>query len=291
MGSLANPPIKSFGVVLRPSTPSLKDYFLELKKILEKEGFCVSLDSLSGSMIGLLGTPFNELCRQCDALLSIGGDGTLIATARRAFGHSKPILGINMGHLGFLTDLNKDEVASILNDLKQGNYLLAYHMMLEGTLADQKPFYALNDIILTRSDYSSMIQINGYVLEEDSKARLFNAYNGDGLIIATPTGSTAYNISAGGAVVYPYSYNLLVTPICPHSLTQRPLILPGNFKLEFKLKTTGFCRVIIDGQEIRTLHNGESIQIGTIKEGAMLIHNTSWNYFNILKEKFKWGDF
>lgn len=283
---MKNPAINTLGVILRPSTPALKEYFLDFQSLAHSLGFEVILDSISAGMINMNGLNFEELCKQCDALVSIGGDGTLISTARRSFSHQKPILGINMGHLGFLTDLQKDEVSSFLPNLKNGDYNITNHMMLEGKIDNQTSFFALNDIILTRPHNTSMIHLRAYIDEN-----YFNSYYGDGLIIATPTGSTAYNISAGGAVVYPFSHNLLLTPICAHSLTQRPLILPSTFTIKVELGEQGLCNIIIDGQENKTLKFKQQISIVAQKNGAKLIHNPHWDYFKILKQKFHWGDY
>ena len=281
-----NPAIQTLGVFLRASTPALKDYFLEFQTEATRLGFHVLLDSLSAGMIGMRGLNFKEICQESDALISIGGDGTLISTARRSIAFKKPILGINMGHLGFLTDLQKDDVYDFLPNLKSGNYTIAQHMMLEGRIGEGESFLALNDIILTRLNDAGMIHLKAYIDGE-----YFNAYYGDGLIVATPTGSTAYNISAGGAVVYPFSKNILLTPICAHSLTQRPLILPDSFEISITLGEQGRCNIVIDGQESKPLKFNETITIKAKSNGTRLIHSPNWDYFKILKEKFHWGDF
>ncbi|MDD6056174.1 MAG: NAD(+)/NADH kinase [Helicobacter sp.] len=281
---LKNPPLHTLGVLLRPSTPELKSYFLEFQKLALESGFRVILDSISAGMIGMHGMQFETLCKEADALVSIGGDGTLISTARRSFPFNLPILGINMGNLGFLTDLQKDEVKAFLPNLKSGEYRIESHMMLQGDIDGDK-FVALNDIILMRPNDAGMIFLKAFVNDE-----YFNAYFGDGLIIATPTGSTAYNISAGGAVVYPFSQNILLTPICAHSLTQRPLILPSDFTISVQLGEEGYCGVIIDGQESKPLNFKKTLTIKTLRDAAKLIHSPQWNYFKILKEKFHWGD-
>ncbi len=278
--------IQTLGVFLRPSTPELKDYFLEFQSLAQKLGLRVILDSISAGMIGMRGLNFEELCEESDILVSIGGDGTLISTARRSMRFQKPILGINMGNLGFLTDLQSEEVASFLPHLKEGCYNIAHHTMLEGKISDSVSFVALNDIVLTRLNDSSMIYLKASIDGE-----FFNTYYGDGLIVATPTGSTAYNISAGGAVVYPFSQNILLTPICAHSLTQRPLILPHSFTIEVELGEPGVCNIVIDGQENKPLKFGEKITICAKDDGVKLIHSADWNYFKILKEKFHWGGF
>lgn len=281
-----NIPICTLGVFLRPSTPELKEYFLEFKNLATHLGFAVVLEAKSAQMIAMQGLDIKNLCKSVDALISIGGDGTLIATARSTFTFNKPILGINMGHLGFLTDLQRNEVENFLPNLKNGNYTIANHMMLEGYIEGQESFFALNDIILTRLSDAEMIHLGAYIDGE-----YFNAYYGDGLIIATPTGSTAYNISAGGAVVYPFSQNILLTPICAHSLTQRPLILPSSFEISIELGKQGSCNIVIDGQENKPLKFHQKIKIKAKNNGVKLIHNPQWNYFKILKEKFHWGDF
>lgn len=281
-----NSAIQTLGVFLRPATPALKDYFLEFQAQAEQLGFRVALDAISAEMIGMCGLEMEVLCLESDVLVSIGGDGTLISTARRSLSYHKPILGINMGRLGFLTDLQKDAVYGFLPHLKSGHYNIAHHMMLEGKTKDNKSFFALNDIILTRVNDASMIYLDAYIDGE-----YFNTYYGDGLIIATPTGSTAYNIGAGGAVVYPFSENILLTPICPHSLTQRPLIVPSSFEIAVKLGKPGSCSIVVDGQENKPLDFGETIIIRSQKDAVRLIHSPHWNYFKILKEKFHWGDF
>lgn len=272
----------TLGVFLRPQTPQLKEYFLEFKSLALSLGFEVLLEDSSAKMLGENGLDIHQICTKSNFLISIGGDGTLISTARISYPYQKPILGINMGRLGFLTDLQKEEVSSFLPNLKNGNYNIANHMILEGNLKEQK-FYSLNDIVLARCG-KGMLTLQAYI---DSK--YFNSYYGDGLIISTPTGSTAYNISAGGAVVYPFSDNLLLTPICPHSLTQRPLILPSEFNVSISTKET--CNITFDGQESVTLEVNDTLRIKSLKEGVKLIHNKEWDYFKILKEKFYWGDY
>lgn len=279
--------IKKIGVILRPSTPGLKDFFLHLKNLLEREGFSVMLDSISGGMIGLYGVDFIRLCAEIDILITLGGDGTLISAARRSHAFNKPILGINTGRLGFLTAIQKDEVDEFIMLLKRGKYRVESRLMLEGKLSgssNSEPFFAVNDIIIARRPISSMIEISARV-----DGVQFNTYYGDGLIVATPTGSTAYNISAGGPVVYPYSKNMILTPICAHSLTQRPLVLPSEFVIELRLEEEEGASIVIDGQEMLDLQSGESLTIKVASSEAHFIHRLEHDYFRVLREKFSWG--
>jgi len=279
--------IKKVGVVLRPSTPELKESYFKLEKIFSKHDIEVTLDSISGGMIGVMGMEFDLLCQNSDALVTLGGDGTLISTVRRSFKYDIPILGIYAGNLGFLADINLDELDSFVAKLVAGDYRVDERAILEAEFIQNSQeviMYAFNDIVLTRPSVSNMIHIETLV---DSKA--FNTYYGDGVIVSTPTGSTAYNLSAGGPVLFPLTNVFALTPICPHSLTQRPVVLPGEFTIEMKSKQDR-ALVIIDGQDKHELEVGESIHIQLAKNRVKLIHREEFNYFEVLKEKLNWGD-
>ena len=159
--------------------------------------------------------------------------------------------------------------------------------MIEATViknSKEVKMYAFNDIVLTRTRVSNMIHIETLV---DSKA--FNTYYGDGVIVSTPTGSTAYNLSAGGPVVFPTTDVFTLTPICPHSLTQRPVVLPGKFPIEMKTSEER-ALIIIDGQEMHELGLGESVQIKLATKTVKLMHKKEYSYFDVLKEKLSWGE-
>lgn len=280
--------ISRVGMVLRPSTPELKDYFFELKSLFEKRGVSVQLDSISGGMIGVFGQDFKRMCEECDLLVTVGGDGTLISVVRRSFGLQKPILGINMGNLGFLTDIQRDEVESFVDKLLAGDYRIDHRMLIQAVIKYEngttKKMHAFNDIVITRKHLTKMVHIKASI---DKKP--FNTYYGDGLIISTPTGSTAYNISAGGPVVYPYSRIFVMTPICPHSLTQRPLVLPADFEIDIQIDDNEIAMMVFDGQEMEDLHPKDVVSIKIAEEYAKLIHRKERNYFTVLREKFNWG--
>jgi len=270
------------GFVLKPKdTHKLKRTFLKIKKIFEKKGFEVLIDIVSAKAIGLLGVEFEDMCKKVDFLVSLGGDGTLISLARRSYRYNKPILGINAGNLGFLTDINPENIGSFLDDFLKGDYRIDERMVIEVEYRDKK-LYAFNDVVVSKEVISSMINII-----VDTNEGYLNTYYGDGLIVSTPTGSTAYNLSAGGPVVYPLTEGFVLTPICPHSLTQRPLILPSYFELEIEVKEN-FAKLVIDGQEIYNLD--EKIKLKKSKDPAKLIHRLERNYFEVLRHKLNWGD-
>ena len=270
------------GFVLKPkNTLKIKDTFLKIKSIFEKKGIEVYLDSISAKAIGLLGIDFEQMCKKVDFIVALGGDGTLISVARRAYKFDKPILGINAGNLGFLTDINPDNIEDFLDDFLKGNYRIDERMVIEIEYKNKK-LYAFNDVVISKDIISSMINI-----QVDTNESFLNTYRGDGLIISTPTGSTAYNLSAGGPVVYPLTESFILTPICPHSLTQRPLVLPSNFILEVNIKED-MAKLILDGQEIYTLD--DKIILKKAKKPARLIHRKERNYFEVLREKLHWGE-
>ena len=279
--------IKKVGVVLRPSTPELKDDFFKLEKIFKNHDIDVYIESISAAMIDVMGIDFDLLCKQCDILVTLGGDGTLISAVRRSFDYDIPVLGIYAGNLGFLADVGMGELDSFVTNLCQGRYRLDERSVLEATVIndeEEMSLFAFNDIVITRPSISNMITVETLV---DGKA--FNNYFGDGIIISTPTGSTAYNISAGGPVLFPLTKIFTLTPICPHSLTQRPVVLPGEFSIEMKTSDNR-ALIIVDGQDMHELSKGQSIHMQLAKKPAKLIHREEFNYFDVLKEKLGWGE-
>jgi len=279
--------IKTIGVVLRPSTPELKEHFYTLEKIFNKHGIEVHIENVSAGMIGIMGMDFDILCESTDAIVTLGGDGTLISAVRRSFKYDIKIFGVYAGSLGFLADINFDELEQFVANLVAENYRVDERSILEATFKQNNKevtLYAFNDIVLTRPSVSNMIYIETLV---DSKS--FNTYYGDGIIVSTPTGSTAYNLSAGGPVLFPLTNVFALTPICPHSLTQRPVVLPGEFSIEMKTPKDK-ALVIIDGQDKFELEAGESIHIQLAQKKVKLIHRNEFNYFEVLKEKLRWGE-
>lgn len=279
--------IKKIGVILRPSTPELKEKYFELEKIFNSHSIEVTIDSISGGMIGVMGMEFDLLCQTSDALVTLGGDGTLISVSRRSFKYDIPVLGVYAGSFGFLADVNIDELGAFMDSFVNGDYRVDERAILEARFIQngrEITTYAFNDIVLTRHSVLNMIHVETLV---DSKA--FNTYYGDGVIVSTPTGSTAYNLSAGGPVLFPLTNVFSLTPICPHSLTQRPVVLPGEFSIEMKTPKDK-ALFIIDGQDKHELDVGQSIHIKLAQKKVKLIHKKEFNYFDVLKDKLGWGE-
>ncbi len=272
------------GIILRPSSPELKEVYNDIKSIFKKNSIEVFLENDSADMIGEIGLSLDELCKKVDFLVSVGGDGTLLSVVRKSFHYNKPVLGINLGTLGFLTDISMDELENFLQDFKNSKYRIDNRMMIKGTI-DSNSFVAFNDIVISRKSISSMIKIDAKI---DNKH--FNSYYGDGVIISTPTGSTAYNLSVGGPIVYPLTEAFIITPIAPHSLTQRPLVMPADFQIEFTITDSQGAVVIVDGQDIYEAQENETIKIKISNQHAKMIHRCQRNYFEVLSEKLRWGN-
>ena len=279
--------VAKIGVVLRPSSPDLREVFESINTIFQAHNIELKLDSISAAMIGLRGVDFSTLIEWSDILLSIGGDGTLIAMIRRSYGKNIACMGINTGRLGFLTAIMPHQLESFLPHLQNATYDLQAHMMLEcSILRDNKPYctlFALNEFLISKQTLSGLIDIEAKI-----NGWSFNTYFCDSLIVGTPTGSTAYNISVGGSVVYPHCKNILLTPVAPHSLTQRPLIVDSGVKLECSVRELAL--LIIDGQESIDILPKDTILIHQSPKDAYLIYPKDRNYFEILREKFKWGE-
>ena len=278
--------IKKAGFVLKPDTPEIRELFESIRDKFESKGIEVSLSDKSAKMIGLSGIDFDRLCDESDFLVSLGGDGTLLSLVRRSYGHYKPVLGINAGNLGFLADIRIDEVEQFLDSLLNGEYRIDDRMMIEGYLqsnGSRENFYAFNDVVITRPVISKMANIDALIDGE-----WFNTYSGDGLIISTPTGSTAYSMAAGGPIIFPLTKAFIMTPICAHSLTQRPLVVPADFTIELHSSDPKVI-AMIDGQDAYEMHLGDQLIIKGAKIGAKLLHRKERNYFSVLREKLSWG--
>ena len=281
--------IKTAGFIVKPHAPEIKPLYEKVKRQFEDKGIRVILAERSARMIGLEGILFEEMCEEADFLVSLGGDGTLLSLVRRSYEYHKPVLGINAGNLGFLADIMIDEVDNFLDQLFNGEYRIDNRMMMEGYITtkegNEKPFFALNDVVITRPVISKMAQINAAIDGE-----WFNTYRGDGLIISTPTGSTAYNLAAGGPVMYPLTKAFIMTAVSAHSLTnQRPLVVPADFTIELSSPDEKVIAVI-DGQDDYEMHAGDVLRIQGAKIGAKLLHRKERNYFSVLREKLSWGD-
>ena len=283
--------IKHVGLVVRPNSPKLKKHYLKLKEKLESLGIELLVSQRSASYLECEGTEEDELFKKSDFIVSIGGDGTFISLARRCYSYSKPILGINAGRLGFLTDVPLKKMEKFIDKIIKGEYRVDKRIFLEIELQGEKTkkLVAFNDIVLIRPSIEGMVDIEAYASSKlaSMEEKHINSYYGDGLIVSTPTGSTAYNLSAGGPIVFPFTEALILTPICPHSLTQKPIVLPADFEVSFK--TNSEAMIVIDGQDTYNFKDFDKVKITISKNSINIIHRMERNYFDVIKQKLDWG--
>jgi NAD+ kinase len=230
-----------------------------------------------------------ELPAQVDLLLVLGGDGTLLSMARLVADLNVPILGVNLGGLGFLTALTVDELFPALEALLAGELLVEERMMLAARVTRQgerlSEYVALNDVVITKSAMSRIINLDVSV-----QGQFATAYRADGLIVSTPTGSTAYCLSAGGPIVFPTMDAIVLTPICSHTLTNRPIVLPGGQPIDVTLQSDQDVMLTMDGQVGFHLKRGDRVEIRQAAARIRLLRFPQKHFFSVLRTKLKWGE-
>jgi NAD+ kinase len=285
--------IERVGIVVRPNSKHLSYEFEKLIKALKREGAEVLIEEHSAKLFELDGgVSAQKMYELSDLLISFGGDGTLLSLSRNSFEYDKPILGINAGKLGFLTDVKLEEIDDFIAKVFKGEYRIDTRMVFEVELYSKvgtKKIISVNDIVLSRPSIEGMITVDAFVnsKEADMQEKHLNRYRGDGLIVSTPTGSTAYNLSAGGPILFPLTEALILTPICPHSLTERPIVLPAEFEVIFKSDNETI--IVVDGQDIYNLKFFDYIKVNISQKRLKMVHRVERNYFDILKQKLNWG--
>jgi NAD+ kinase len=228
-----------------------------------------------------------KLCQKSDMVVSIGGDGTMLATAYTAQFYNKPVLGINFGTLGFLAEINVNQMDLLVKEIKEGNYKIEERMIITGECKGHKveKFYAINDLVIEKGAWPKMIDISIMVDNE-----YITTFAADGLIAATPTGSTGYSISVGGPIVSPQADVITLSPISPHSLNIRPLVLPSNKEIIIKADSLyKEVQVNCDGQRVFAFRPPLEIKIRKNEMPFKLVHTSLSSYFGTLRTKLQWG--
>ena len=238
---------------------------------------------------GLTAIAETELAEHVDLVVAIGGDGTLLHAARHVAERGVPLLGINRGRLGFLTDISPEHMFDAIDAILAGNYLEEKRLMLRAQMTDgtrHPRLVALNDVVLQKGETGRMLD---FVTTVDGS--YVNTHRGDGLIVATPTGSTAYALSCGGPIIQPNVDALVMVPICPHTLSDRPLVLKLTSSIEVRVETDAGspAQVVCDGEALGRIGAGEVLRIGLADETVTLLHPRDYNYYELLRSKLNWG--
>ena len=227
---------------------------------------------------------------QCDLIISIGGDGTMLKSAKLSHQHQIPVTGINKGRLGFLTDINPSDANKTINDLISGKFITEDRLLIE-TIINQGGIkksigIALNDVAIRRKETGRMMKVTTSI-----DGNYINKHEGDGFIVSTPTGSTAYSLSCGGPILKPDVEAFILVPICPHSLNDRPMVIPSNSEILIEpiLNTGEIAEIALDGDSNYEIKQGETIIINATKNTIKLIHPEDYDYFDVLRSKLLWG--
>ena len=284
--------MKKIGIVSKPKKTEIREIVPQLVEWLRKRDIEVCIDKETGSILESTEKCLtrNELPGKVDLLVVLGGDGTLLAAARTLYRRDVPIFAVNLGDLGFLTVITRDELYPALEGVLSGNYRSERRVQIEGELvrADEvlSTFRALNDVVLNKG---AIARIQDFEVYADGE--FISNYKSDGLIVSTPTGSTAYSLAAGGPVVSPSVEAFIVTPICAHTLTNRPLVLRDSANIEIVVKSQREAAYLtVDGQVGIATHSEDIIRVRKSDSYVELIQPPQRNYYEILRQKLKWGE-
>ena len=268
--------IRKIAIITKRDDARSDRYALTLLNWLQQKNITVCLNKISADL---------------DVIIVLGGDGTLLHIAEKAARHAIPVLGINLGNLGFLTELTETETLEALERILAGKLTVENRLMLKARLvsSDQATDYryALNDVVITKNVLDRLLRLSTKADEE-----YITTYKADGLIFSSPTGSTAYNLSAGGPLVYPGLATITVTPICPFMLSSRPIILPADKRIKTRFDAGNpieRAQIIIDGQAFWEMKDGDELEIETAEHSLQLIVSSTRDYFTILRNKLHWG--
>ncbi|WP_373044844.1 NAD(+)/NADH kinase [Vulgatibacter sp.] len=278
------------GIIPRKSHPAALEAARQLCSWLGARGREVYLeDSIEGDYAGTrLGAA--ELRQTIDFLVVLGGDGTLIHAASVLAGKPIPIFGVNMGSLGFMTEIPVSEMLPALEEALEGRYAVSERMKLDAALyrGDGPPLVrqqVLNDVVISKGALARIADLD---VSFDGKP--VTLYKADGIIVATPTGSTAYSLSAGGPILYPSLDAVVLAPICPHTLTQRPIVVPPDRAIGIVLQSdNGEVFLTLDGQSGLAMERGDRVEVVRSADRVLLVNNPRLDYFSILRAKLRWG--
>ncbi|MBZ0156653.1 MAG: NAD(+)/NADH kinase [Alphaproteobacteria bacterium] len=282
--------MKRVGIICKKPKAEPMILVKELLPWLIQKGHEVLLDSETADSLSVAGYPRVQIPEKADMIIVLGGDGTMLGVARLVAGRNIPILGINLGGLGFITEVNRDEIFSAVEKALSGEYVIEERIMLSARVyrsGETFPdFSVLNDVVINKGALARMTDLETFV-----NGAYVTTFKADGLIISSPTGSTAYSLAAGGPILYPTLNSIILTPICPHTLTNRPIVLPDSVVIEVILKSDSEdVFLTLDGQKGFPLQKGDVIEIRKSEFTTKLLIAPDRDYFKILRSKLKWGE-
>ena len=284
---------KTIGLIGKFATPSSAGTLCSVARLLENHGLEVlvdnSCDALAERCSMFPGVSKEQLGERCDLVIVVGGDGTLLNAARALAGYEVPLLGINLGRLGFLTDISPDDIEFTLNRVLAGQFFEERRFLLQASLIRDGEVIstneAFNDVVVHKWNVARMLESEVYI-----DGLFVYTMRSDGLIVSTPTGSTAYALSGGGPIMHPALDALVLVPICPHTMTNRPLVVGADSKIDVVVCSdqTDKAQVTCDGQLNLALNPGDRVRVRK-QDTIHLIHPSDHDYYHILREKLHWG--
>ena len=284
--------MKRVGLVAKPDAAEAQRVVRQLVEWLTARGLTVVLEKETAALApsaSVTSASKSDLPGQVEALIVLGGDGTLLSMARAVGDLGVPILGVNLGVLGFLTATTLEEMLPALEALLAGGMAVEERMMLAARVVRSGQatgeYIALNDVVITKSAMSRIIDLAVSV-----DGRHATAYRADGLIISTPTGSTAYNLSAGGPILFPTMDAVVLTPIAPHTLSNRPIVLPGAQRIDVTLRVDQEVMLTMDGQVGVPLRERDVVEVQKARARIRLLRFAQKDFFSVLRTKLKWGE-
>lgn len=297
MYSSINSQFNHIGLVTRPQTPHIQYSLNALIHFLQQQNIklyideaiteeqLVELDYLAGCQI----ITKDEMGQQCDLVVVLGGDGTLLSVARKLAPYRVPLIGVNQGHLGFLTQVPREKIVQDIAGMLTGRYLPEERILLETDVQrDGESLFhslALNDMVLSRGGMGQMIEFEVFINGE-----FVYTQRSDGLIISTPTGSTAYSLAAGGPILQSTLRAFSLVPICPQSMTNRPIAVNDTCEIEVLITKSGDARVHFDGQAYIDIQSMDRIQVHRYRNTLRLLHPIEYQYYKTLRQKLHWGE-
>ncbi|AVZ78739.1 NAD kinase [Zoogloeaceae bacteirum Par-f-2] len=274
-------------------SPDVAEAVSRLAEFLRGRGLRVLIEQGTASSIGMGGGEFppaayDEIGARADLAVVLGGDGTMLNTARRLAEHGVPLVGINQGRLGFLTDIAREDASERIGEILDGRYISECRFMLDAEIlrGGQRIFHtlALNDVVINKGDLGRMIEFDVTIDGE-----FVYTQRSDGMIVSTPTGSTAYALSANGPILHPSVGGIAIVPLCPHALTARPVTLPDSCRIDIDLLPPHDARVHFDGQARFDARAGDCLRVTRSALQVRLLHPESYSYFAMLREKLHWS--
>ena len=272
-------------------TPGIGGLLDDVARFLIRQGLEVSLERDTALNTGLAdygALTADELGQQCDIAVVVGGDGTMLGIARQLARHGMPLVGINQGRLGFITDVTIGEYAEALAPMIAGDYIEERRSMLEGSVARDgrviSEGFAMNDVVVSRGSTSSMVE-----LKIEIGGEFVANLRADGLIVASPTGSTAYALSAGGPILHPGITGWVMVPIAPHDLSNRPIVLPDSAEIAIEIVAGRDASVNFDMQNIASLWHGDRVTVRRSADQVRFLHPLGWSYYATLRRKLHWN--